>query len=440
MRFSDLVLTALTNLYRRKARTLLTILGVIIGTMSIVLMVALGEGSKQVFMEQVSQNVDLTKIELYMGYTSQPSNSKESYNEDTIREFEQMEHVRSVMPVAGVSVYISNSRYGADMYLQAVPFDRLELLSEKLEWGEIKKDPRRVNVVLGYYQSQNFMQLKGNKELWECPVAENIDLTREEFDVAFGGYYMYTEDAQQWMPEDVTIPPAMEGAVTGVFAESGSELDYMGYIDIDYLKQLLKNEPEFCEYIGVSGNYESISIYADDMNNVKGLLDQLKEMGYNAYSPMEYIEQMQEESARQQAQWGMVGAIALLVSAIGIINTMLTSIMERKREIGVLKVLGCPLPSISAMFLIEAAVIGMLGGAIGVGLSYLVSVLVRVLPIAAEGGQFLGSFFGENVRFVITLPVGVGAIAGAALIGMIAGIYPSLRAMRMSALAALRDE
>lgn len=438
MSFFDLVRTSVTNLYQRKARTMLTILGVIIGTMSIVLMIALGEGSAQVFMEQVSQSTDLTKIEVYESYSSDP-NSKTALNDKTADAFETIPGVRAVLPITQVPIYLKSPQYVAELYISAAPFDRLELLSEKLEWGSIQKS-QDMNIYLGAGMTQyNFYKYQPGKDIWEMPQATDVNLETQSFEVYFGGSYFYTSD-EPVLGDDVTVPDAMKGRVAGVFAESGSELDYQGYIDLDVVKKLYKDNKKFCDAVGIRDTYNSISVYATDMDAVEGVLAAIKDSGFQAYSPMEYIKQMQDESKRQQAQWGAVGAIALVVSAIGIVNTMMTSIMERKKEIGVLKVLGCSLGNISEMFLIEAAIIGMLGGLIAVGLSYGVQLLTSAVPLSSDGGSFLGSFFGDSVRFVIKPGIAIAGVLGAALIGMIAGIYPSVRAMKMSPLSALRDE
>ena len=439
MNFFDLIATCFTNLYQRKVRTLLTVLGVIIGTMSIVLMIALGEGSSRTFIEEVSKSSDLTKIEVYQSYSSDP-NASGKLNDDSVKTFESMENVRAVIPSAQVSLYIENAKYIAELYVKAVPLDKIkDFYSDKLEWGNIIKS-NEPNIYLGKSMTEwGFFINQPGKELWSMPQATDVKLENEKFTVHFGNYYLYNSE-ENGLDPSVIIPKGKDGIIAGQFEETGGELDYSGFIDLSAVERFVRENKAFAQAAGITADYSSVQVYAESMDNVADILASIKELGYEAYSPMEYIEQMQEESARQQAQWGAVGAIALLVSAIGIVNTMMTSIMERKREIGVLKVLGCSLKDIILMFLIEAAVIGMIGGIIGVGLSYLVSVLTAFLPAASEGTSFLGTFFGGNVRFVIKPVIAVAAVFGAAVIGMVAGIYPSVRAMKMPPLAALRDE
>ncbi len=440
MSFFDLVGTSLTNLYQRKARTLLTILGVIIGTISIVLMIALGEGSTQAFIEEISRSTDLTKIEIYPTYSSDPQSSGK-LDDKAVKSLEGIAGVQSVIPVAQVPMYLESARYCGELYLNAAPLDKIERLYEnKLEWGSMRAAGNDIKIYLGKsISSWSFYNRRPGQLIWEMPQASNIDLEREKFNVYFGDAYIYTSDDYGLDP-GIIMPGGKEGRVAGMFAETGGELDYSGFVDIKEVEKFIKENKSFADAVGLRADYSNILVYTDDMNTVADALNAIKELGFQAYSPMEWIEQMQEESKRQQAQWGAVGAIALLVSAIGIVNTMMTSILERKREIGVLKVLGCSLPNIFFMFIIEAAIIGMLGGLIGVGFSYGIAALTSVVPIASDGGSFLGSFFGGSVRFVIKPIIAVAAVLGAAVIGMLAGIYPSLRALKMTPLAALRDE
>ena len=135
-----------------------------------------------------------------------------------------------------------------------------------------------------------------------------------------------------------------------------------------------------------------------------------------------------------QAALGGIGAVSLFVAAIGIANTMMMSIYERTKEIGVLKVLGCAMKNIRSMFLIEAGFIGFAGGIIGVILSFIVSFLIN---------RFLAAMFlygMEGKLSVIPLWLALPSVFFAVLIGMAAGFFPAVRAMKLSPLAAIRNE
>ena len=125
---------------------------------------------------------------------------------------------------------------------------------------------------------------------------------------------------------------------------------------------------------------------------------------------------------------GAIGGVSLLVAAIGIMNTMMMSIYERTKEIGIIKVLGCRMSNIAGLFLTEAAYIGFFGGALGLGLSYGLSLVLN---------NFLEA---SGFKSVIPLYLAVGALAFSVVVALISGLYPAMRAMKLSPLAAIRNE
>ena len=168
----------------------------------------------------------------------------------------------------------------------------------------------------------------------------------------------------------------------------------------------------------------------DELDNVLEVQQQITDMGYYAYSNAEWIKQSQEQFGMIQAVLGGIGAVSLFVAAIGIANTMMMSIYERTKEIGIMKVLGCSLGRIRDLFLMEAAFIGLSGGVIGLILSYGISAVINSL---------LGQTYMGSISY-IPLWLSLTALVFAVIIGMLAGLMPALRAMRLSALSALRNE
>jgi ABC-type antimicrobial peptide transport system permease subunit len=208
------------------------------------------------------------------------------------------------------------------------------------------------------------------------------------------------------------------------------------FVSMPAAKKLIRENRKLMDSAGVKEDiYSTIYINAEDVDSVQGILSNLKEMGYQVSSPTEWINQMKEEYGRQQSQLIAIALISLLVSAIGIANTMLASILERRQEIGVMKVIGLSIRKINLMFLVEAALIGLLGGVIAIVVSYIVA------AVASTGGSamsFLGMNFAAGVRITIPLGLSMGALAIAVGIGIISGIYPAWRATRMSPLEAIR--
>ena len=163
---------------------------------------------------------------------------------------------------------------------------------------------------------------------------------------------------------------------------------------------------------------------------------------------------MQASVAKSQMILGGTAAVALLVAALNIANTMMMSIYERTKEIGVMKVLGCEVRKIRNMFLVEAGAIGLLGGVIGVALSYAASAVLNNLTTIAAlfGGKidlsglmnsFGGGYYGMGTNAAISMIPPWLVLLGlgfSTLVGVLSGLWPAIRATKISALEAIRHE
>ena len=149
------------------------------------------------------------------------------------------------------------------------------------------------------------------------------------------------------------------------------------------------------------------------------------------------LNSMQETSNMLQLILGGIGAVSLLVSAIGIANTMVMSIYERTKEIGVMKVLGCLVTDIRKLFLFEASIIGFLGGGFGLAFSYGISYVLN--KYAPQIGESLGIYSGYDIS-VIPVWLAVAALIFSVVIGVISGLYPAIKATRIKAIEAMRTE
>jgi ABC-type antimicrobial peptide transport system permease subunit len=228
----------------------------------------------------------------------------------------------------------------------------------------------------------------------------------------------------------------------GVLTEGNWETDYAIFMPIKEVQKLIK-EKEKAENQKPQKNknesqYQQINVKVNDMKNVQDVQETIKNMGHEAYSLNDQLESMKQTAGIIQAVLGGIGAISLLVAAIGITNTMVMSIYERTKEIGVMKVIGASLRDIKRLFLFESALIGLLGGILGVSFSYVLSFIINQF-----GSSFLGNFFGsggESDISIIPIWLVFAAMAFSALIGVMSGYYPARRAMNLSALEAIRTE
>ena len=197
--------------------------------------------------------------------------------------------------------------------------------------------------------------------------------------------------------------------------------------------------------------YSTILVKASDISLVSEVESSIKGLGYNTYS-MESMRESMEESARQvQLMLGGLGAISLFVAAIGITNTMIMSISERTREIGIMKALGCYVRDIRLLFLMEAGAIGLMGGIIGCVISLLLSVIINLFAMGDMGsmdGGITGELIlqalmgGEGINRVSVIPLQLMAFAivFSVFVGLVSGYYPANKAVKIPALEAIKHE
>ena len=168
--------------------------------------------------------------------------------------------------------------------------------------------------------------------------------------------------------------------------ESGN-YSYSAYAPLDVMqkvqKQMMTSEDRKQKN---RNDYNQITIVTEDVTYTKSICESLRSEGYYVYSIAEDLEGVEDSMQVFQLALGGIGAITLLVAAIGIINTMVMSIYERTREIAIMKVIGATFTDIRLMFLAEAGMIGLMGGVLGLVFSYTLSFIIN---------QFSGDFLGN---------------------------------------------
>lgn len=453
MRFSDLLRMSLSNLWRRKLRTFLTVLGVIIGTASIIVMVSIGIGQNRSLMAAIQESGSLTAIEVYnYRYYGSSSDSDELLmNREMIETFRNLEHVTSVNPRLTYSVIMKQGAYICD-YVRLTGITREEL--EKIPLGEGSlpdseaNTPATLQFVVGNNVITDFYNEKTNEYYWNTGNLAEVDFMNQPLFTTFDRDAYWNAQSGNGDPPRkymLTASGMVEGGV-----DDWNQYSYGVYCDIDALeatlKQIFRNKVVPGQPSQKNGKpydsfcYDECVINVDEMDNVTEVLTIVQEMGFTAYSNAEYMESMQQQSQTTQMVLGGIGAVSLFVAAIGIANTMMMSIYERTKEIGIIKVLGCSLGNIRMLFLLEAAFIGFLGGVAGVGLSYGISALINRFA----GGMMNNYYYygsGEEMGIsYIPLWLALAALGFAVLVGVISGFLPALRAMKLSPLAAIRNE
>jgi ABC-type antimicrobial peptide transport system permease subunit len=151
----------------------------------------------------------------------------------------------------------------------------------------------------------------------------------------------------------------------GILQEGQMDSDYTVYMDINQLKSLIKDNAKYTKNIDRQTlaqqlSYQSARVKVKDIKYITPVQNQIKEMGFQTFSLNDVLESMKKTSNTLQIILSGIGAVSLLVAALGITNTMVMSIYERTREIGIMKVIGASIKDIQRLFLFESGMIGFL--------------------------------------------------------------------------------
>ena len=434
----DLILMGVKNLWRRKLRTFLTVLGVIIGTSSIIVMLSLGFGLSQAFEDQVAQWGDLTTINVHQRWNDPsmptPGGGKDVKLDDAaVASFKLLPHVTAVSPTLETYGTIINGRYIAGIPIKGIDPDTMEEFGFDIGEGRLLDNKDDMTIIFGSDMAHNFYDPKAR--VWR---EITVNLMKDRMTLTLDPSYGYNDPNM-----DKINYPEYKIKVAGVLAEGQNwEHSYGVWMPLTQVQKLIK-EKEKLEKIrpqpgqNSSSVYQQINVKVDDMKNVADVQTTIKDMGHEAYSLNDQLESMKGTAGVIQLVLGGIGAISLLVAAIGITNTMVMSIYERTREIGIMKVIGASINDIKKLFLFESALIGVLGGMIGISFSFLLSYIVN------KFSYIFGNFFGtggETKISIIPFWLVLAALLFSALIGIISGYYPARRAMNLSAIEAIRTE
>ena len=484
----DIFLLALKNFRRRMARSILTIIGVVIGSMAIVVMVSLGIGIQESMMRMIERWGDLTTVTVPLwniddgggggmirtsagggvvisevGGTSRASSRNQNQPNpfyEAQATIESIEHVTAVMLYRTESVRLVSGRY-------VNPWAQVGLVdTSKLHYFGINVSQGRMlepgdddfAIVLSPHMGTDFINLR-SRDPWNWnnrPMDEDgmiipfVDIFNDEIQLTFDNRFGERPQAG----ESRRRPQLHDIEIVGFQDEFGS-FSWTSFMDIEaftrhkkaYLTNIIRTLPEeeaanYRWQLEQLSRYDMAYVKIDHRDNVVGVVEQLRDLGLESWSNMEMIDNVNAQLVMLQLVMGAIGAVALFVAAINIANTMIMSIYERTKEIGIMKVIGCRLGDICLLFLLEAIILGVIGGLIGIGASFGASALLNNLPPEMVGnmlGFWIDPEVGGSLSVIpywlvfVSLGISVG-------VAVLAGLYPSIRAMRLSALEAIRNE
>ncbi|MBM6717496.1 ABC transporter permease [Gemmiger formicilis] len=449
MKHEDLLRVCLQNLLRRKSRTILTVLGVLIGCCSIVIMVSLGIGMKESQEKLLSELGDLTIITVT---APQKGHGKKKLDDKLLKEIRALDGVEGVTPKLGFDAYTCRllagpgNRYVADWSMLAgLDTAQMDKMGYQLTDGTYPAAPGEVAV--GQYFAYNFrdtLRPEGANTInrWDSGMDEDGRLLPPPD--------AYFDPLKQPLTLEVTgadgstftVPLKAVGAVKEDNAK-GYETSDGVMMSVADLQALLKRAANGRSTPNSTPAYDSVLVKVSGIKQVDPVETAIKNLGYSTES-MESIRKPMEKEARQkQMMLGGLGAISLIVAALGITNTMIMSISERTKEIGVMKSLGCYVYDIRVLFLAEAGAIGFIGGVIGSVISFLISLVINLVSLGFAPENFLPAMLGaEGISRVSVIPpwLYLFALVFSVFIGLGSGYYPANKAVQIPALEAIKSE
>ena len=439
----DLISIIFDNLGRRKTRVALTAIGVIIGTAAVVVLVSLAIGLQKNATQQLYGIGDLTQIQVYPNYDTGNAVAFSSgggggsqnvsptvqtiITDDTIDQISTIPGVVSVIPrdyIQGGSM-LKYNRLETYAGIIGIGAKDLSYLGVDLQGGE--NTLAKGTAVIGSMVSSQFYDPQWRPGQ-ETPIPP--DLLGQTVKLIL---IKYDQDGNE-------IRKSVPLRITGILQESKGESDYSVYMSLSDVTTF--NEWMMGKRINRSRDgYNQLVVNVGEVDQVLDISDQISQLGYQVYTPQSFVQGINSFFLILQVIFGGVGAIALLVAAIGIANTMAMAILERTREIGLMKAIGATNRDVLSIFLGEAAGIGFLGGIGGVLLGWSAGQIINVLAISYLAGQSAqqgGPPPSTAVFTPIWLPL--FALFFATIIGLLSGLYPALRAATMIPVTALKYE
>ncbi len=472
MKVPDLLELAARNLRESVLRNSLTTVGVSVGVASLVAMLSLGIGLQQVANRQIMRSGLFDTIYVTSGgrgfggpsggtprQSSQPSAPFRVLDESSRQEIARLKDVKEVYP---------DIRLMAQMRREDEPW--------KPQWQEPPKYEMISALPMSAKERDAFDGMKGsyfssasaNEAILQIDAAKLLQPDAPEKLIGREIVIRYPQrkalDQSSQGPAAANLAPDAQSALAGIgggfsimvqeqklrvvgLIETKPEAGIRGpssggvYIPIEFAEQLhpmQMTEMRASSTAPLTGqSYSALLVNVSKSTRVEGVEDAIKKMGLNAFSLLDAARNMRRFFAVLDLLLGIFGSLALAVASLGIINTLVMSILERRREIGIMKAIGASDQDVRRLFFFEAGAMGLLGGSLGVLMGW---ILGRIINLGTQ--LYMARQQDITAPNVWAVPwwLVAGAIGFSIFVSLISGLYPATRAARLDPVQALRYE
>lgn len=402
MQIADLARLSTRMFKTNPMRTWLTILGMGVGTGAVVVLVGLGFGLQQIILEQIVFGDSL----LSLGVSATGARNL-AINDDVITAFEEMEHIEDAAPLARYPALVTYKGLTGNIFLQAAEPAYLRYAGITASEGEVFADEDIQN---------------GNEVMLSPAILKLFGIT----------------EPASFIGQEVTfrllIPdPDNENITTEVNIEK--KFRVKGITKEEGVLNALIMLPELRNYVGIEA-YDRAQVKVESNEFLNIVEEELIKEGYRVTALSKTVEQASKIFQGIQATLAVFGGIALVVSAIGMFNTMTVTLLERTKEIGIMRTIGASPSDIKWLFVSESIVVGFLGGLSGILMGVTIGFLVNILL------NFAASQFGGQAVNLFSFPLGFLSFIAifSAAVGYLTGIFPARRASLLNPLDAIRYE
>jgi putative ABC transport system permease protein len=446
MKARDLTDLALRNLREAVFRNALTTLGVAVGVASLVAMLSLGVGLQELASKRLSQSglfdtILVTPKNSFRGggrpqRDEQPGKPIRALDEDARKEIEKLPNVIEVYP---------QIRFFTEVRFNNKPFATVVAGMPESSKNSGSFDGMKGRFFSAPAANEAILQIEFAKELSEQPdslIGQELILRYAERQALQPNAVGSAESSGGFS----VVPKELRLKIIGV-VETEPAAGYGGYgnarlliplqtaatlraAQVNDLRDIVRDSA------ANKTTYASLSVRAKAPSQVEALEASIKNLGFNAFSLLDASKSLRTFFSVFDSLLGIFGTLALAVATLGIVNTLVMSILERRREIGVLKALGAADSDVQRLFFVEAGVMGLLGGILGVTFGWLLGRAVTYGTNVYLHRQNLNSIELSSVPWWLVL----AALGFGVLVSLAAGLYPASRAAKLNPVDALRYE